>query len=148
MADIRHRVGVNAPVDKVFEALTTVEGIATWWTRDAEGDAGLGGTLRFYFGSPEPSAVMEVVDVETDRLVTWRCSDGPAEWVDTRLDFVLKETDAETVLLFTHANWKEPVEFMHHCSTKWAYFLVGLKELLEGGDSSAFPDDLAISSWG
>jgi hypothetical protein len=35
-------------------------------------------------------------------------------------------------LLFTHAEWREPDEFIHHCSTKWAYFLLGLKAWLEG----------------
>jgi hypothetical protein len=31
--------------------------------------------------------------------------------------------------VFKHANWKEPVEFMHHCSTKWATFLLNLRDL-------------------
>ena len=39
----------------------------------------------------------------------------------------LKDGDGETVVLFTHADWREPVEFMHHCSTKWATFLIGLR---------------------
>jgi hypothetical protein len=52
------------------------------------------------------------------------------------------------VVLFTHAGWREPVEFMHHCSTKWAYFLLGLKAGLEGGPATPYPEDMAISSWG
>jgi uncharacterized protein YndB with AHSA1/START domain len=147
MADILHRVGINVPVQKVYEALTTVDGIASWWTRDAEGGADLGGKLVLYFGKPEPSAVMEVIEVDTNRLVSWQCIDGPAEWVGTRVDFVLKESDNETVLVFTHSNWKEPVEFMHHCSTKWAQFLIGLKLLLEGGESASHPADVPVSSW-
>jgi hypothetical protein len=31
-----------------------------------------------------------------------------------------------------HANWKEPVEFMHHCGTKWATFLLSLRDLGRG----------------
>ena len=58
------------------------------------------------------------------------------------------EPGGETVLLFTHADWREPVEFMHHCSTKWAYFLLGLKAGLEGGPATPYPQDMAISSWG
>jgi hypothetical protein len=100
-----------------------------------------------FFGKPEPSAVMEVIEVDSNRLISWQCIDGPAEWVGTRVDFVLKESDSETVLVFTHANWKDPVEFMHHCSTKWAQFLIGLKLLLEGGKSASHPDDVRISSW-
>lgn len=73
---------------------------------------------------------------------------GPGEWVDTHLRFDLKSSGDETVLLFTHADWREPVEFMHHCSTKWAVFLVGLKGWLEGGEGIPYPDDGKISTWG
>ena len=35
---------------------------------------------------------------------------------------------------------------MHHCSTKWATFLLGLKGGLEGGAYARFPEDTRISS--
>jgi hypothetical protein len=50
--------------------------------------------------------------------------------------------------MFTHSGWPEPSPFMHHCSTKWGYFLVGLKTSLEGAPATPYPDDLKISSWG
>jgi uncharacterized protein YndB with AHSA1/START domain len=31
MADIVHRIGIKAPVSKVYAALSTVEGVAGWW---------------------------------------------------------------------------------------------------------------------
>ena len=89
MADIRHRVGVNAPEERVYEWLATREGLAEWWTRDVRGDAGQGGKLAFYFGSPEPSAVMEVVEAAPGRCVQWRCVEGPDEWVGTTVTFDL-----------------------------------------------------------
>ena len=30
------------------------------------------------------------------------------------------------MLLFTNADWREPAEFIHHCSTKWGYHLPGM----------------------
>ena len=50
--------------------------------------------------------------------------------------------DDETVVLFTHADWREPVEFMAHCSARWAYFLLSLKSYLEIGKGTPFPEDL------
>ncbi|MFG1882591.1 hypothetical protein [Micromonospora sp. NPDC049102] len=50
-----------------------------------------------------------------------------------------------TVVLFSHAGWREPVEFMHHCGTKWATFLLSLKELVETGRGRPAPDDVRIS---
>jgi len=148
MADIRHRVGIDAPAERVYQILTTAEGLSGFWTRELDGDPGEGGTLRFFFGQPEPSAVMEVTGVTPGRQVRWRCVAGPAEWVGTQLTFDLQPADGETVLLFTHADWREPGEFMHHCSTKWGYFMLGLKAWLEGGKAPAYPDDTKISSWG
>jgi hypothetical protein len=48
---------------------------------------------------------------------------------------------------FKHAGWKEPVEFMHHCSTKWAIYLMSLKALVETGKGAPSPDDVQISDW-
>ena len=148
MADIRHRVGIAAPRERVYEALATIEGLSGWWTREVKGDAQPGGTLRFYFGGSEPGAVMEVTALEPGQRVAWRCVGGPDEWVGTNLTFDLKPEDGETAVKLTHADWREPVEFMYHCSTKWAYFLLGLKAWLEGGAAAPYPDDMMVSSWG
>ena len=45
-------------------------------------------------------------------------------------------------MLFTHQGWTEPVEFMHHCSTKWGSFLMSLKSLVETGDGAPAPRDV------
>jgi uncharacterized protein YndB with AHSA1/START domain len=151
MADIRHRVGVTAPAGKVYEWLATRAGITEWWTRDVRGDDNLGGKLEFYFAGPEPSAVMEIAELDPDRCVRWRCVEGPDEWVGTNLTFDLTSplhAQGETVVLFTHAGWREPVEFMHHCSTRWGYFLLSLKAGLESGKATPYPDDMKTDSWG
>ena len=50
MVDILHRVGVkDATPGDVYDALTTVEGLAGWWTDDTKGDGDVGGVLEFRF---------------------------------------------------------------------------------------------------
>ena len=147
MEHIRHRVGISAPAPRVYAALATKEGLAGWWAQ-VDGEDTPGGTLRFFFhGDPDPRVVMEVVDLAPTQRVGWRCVQGPEEWVGTALTFEVRAAEEETVVLFTHA-WRDPIEFLHHCSTKWAYFLLGLKTWLEGGASVASPNDMKISSWG
>jgi Activator of Hsp90 ATPase homolog 1-like protein len=146
MEEIRHRVGIQAARAEVLAKLTTIEGLASWWTRDVVGDPGVGGELQFFFGGPEASFVAAVVEVTGERVV-WRGVAGPAEWVDGLITFDLEENGDETVLKFTQS-WREPVDFMFHCSTKWAFFLLGLKASLEGGNGTPFPGELQISSWG
>jgi len=148
MADIRHRVGINAPIAEVYDAFATREGVASWWTSDVEGDDGVGGKLAFRFGGPERVATMEIVELTPSSRVVWRVTrDCPDEWLDTTVTFDLRADGDETVLLFTQAGWREPVEFMHHCSTKWASYLLGAKRGLEGGKARPWPDDEHVSSW-
>jgi hypothetical protein len=48
------------------------------------------------------------------------------------------------MVLFTHAGWREPVEFMHHCSTKWAVFLLSLKDWIERSEGRPHPYDIKL----
>jgi len=149
MPDIRHRVGIAAPQDAVYEAVATRHGLAGWWTRDVDISPDESGSFRFFFGEPEPGAVMQVLDQTPPTHVGWECVRGPDDWLGTRIDFdVSAGPGAETVLRFTQSGWREPDDFLHHCSTKWALFLLGLKASLEGGKATPFPDDMPISSWG
>ena len=138
MPDILHRVGVAARPDRVYQALTTIEGLRGWWVSDTQGEAGKGGTIDFGF------CRMQVLEAVPGERVRWRCVDGPPEWVGTEVSFALSWRDDQTFVLFQHARWKEPVEFMHHCSTKWAVFLLSLRDLLEKSKGSPAPRDLKI----
>ena len=145
MEAIRHRVGIRAPQEAVLAKLTTLEGLASWWTRDVDGDPAPGGKLEFRFGRPDRGAVMEVAHAG-EAGVVWRCIGGPDEWVGGTITFELEPADDETVLKFTQT-WREPVDFMFHCSMKWAVFLISLKASLEGGEGTPYPGEQPISSW-
>ena len=138
MPDILHRVGIAGPTAPVHQALTTIDGLAHWWTTEAKGNAAQGGEVDFGF------CRMAVTEARPDTMVRWTCIGGPPEWVGTTVTFTLKQEAAQTVVLFTHAGWKEPVEFMHHCSTKWATFLLGLRDWVERGQGHPSPYDVKI----
>jgi hypothetical protein len=74
--------------------------------------------------------------------------DGPQEWIGTKISFDLKQAGDHAIVLFKHQGWKEPVEFMHHCSTKWAIYLMSLKSLVETREGSPNPNDTHISGDG
>ncbi len=62
----------------------------------------------------------------------------------TEISFQLTSGENQTYLLFSHSGWKVASEFMAHCSTKWAVFLLSLKNAIENGKGQPFPDDLPI----
>ena len=137
MPDILHRVGIAAPSERVLESLTSIDGLRGWWVEGTKGDPEEGGTIDFGF------CKMKVLEATKDR-VHWRCVSGPPEWVGTEVTFGLSWKDGQTIVLFKHADWKDPVEFMHHCSTKWATFLLSLRDLLEKSDGHPAPRDVKI----
>jgi Activator of Hsp90 ATPase homolog 1-like protein len=142
MPDIRHRVVVSVPLEATYDAVASRSGVAGWWTRDIRGASAVGEQLEFFFGGPEPAAVMQVVRLDPAGQVAWRCVAGADEWVGTTVTFDLTACDGETVVLFTHGGWCDPSEFMAHCSARWAYFLLSLKAYLESGKGTPAPDDL------
>ncbi|MGW0916429.1 SRPBCC family protein [Streptomyces sp. NPDC002784] len=145
MVDILHRIGVTSSPDEVYTALTTIDGLAGWWTQETDGDSAVGGVIRFRF---VPGGFdMKVLEAEPAERVVWEVVDGPPEWIGTRVSFELKQEDDFTIVLFRHEGWKEQVEFMHHCSTKWATYLMSLKKLVETGKGEPSPHDVQISNW-
>jgi uncharacterized protein YndB with AHSA1/START domain len=151
MIDIIHRVGIKSTITQVYKALTSIEGLSHWWTEEVKGDEKPGGKIEFRFrsitGELKGNMVMEVVEHNTPTDVQWRCIEGPDEWVGTNITFHLSQQDDQTIVLFSHRNWREAVEFTSHCSMKWAVFLLSLREYVETGKGSPSPNDLKIDNW-
>lgn len=151
MVDILHRVGIKSSLDKVYQALATREGLAAWWTGNTQGESKIGGVLDFRFsaGGVEIGGFeMKVLELHPAKRVLWQVVNGPAEWIGNKISFDLKQAGDYSIVLFKHQGWKEPVEFMHHCSTKWAIYLMSLKSLVETGKGIPNPSDIHISGDG
>jgi uncharacterized protein YndB with AHSA1/START domain len=146
MPDILHRVGFKASPDDAYRALATRDGLAGWWTRDTQGESEVGSVIKFRF-EPHGFFDMKVLELEPAKRVLWEVVDGPQEWIGTTVSFDLRQEGDFTIALFKHQGWKEPVEFMHHCSTKWGVFLMSLKALVETGKGAPFPNDVKIDNW-
>jgi uncharacterized protein YndB with AHSA1/START domain len=146
MPDILHKVGIrSSSPNNVYRALTTIDGLSAWWTGDTRGQSEPGRVIQFRFGTG--GFDMKVVEFDPDKRVLWQVIDGPQEWIGTTISFDLDQRDDWTIVLFKHEGWKEPVEFMHHCSTKWAVFLLSLKSLMETGKGTPYPHEIKLDSW-
>ena len=151
MPDIIHRVGIKAPIKKVYDALATVKGIASWWTENTTGTSEVGKAIVVRFHSKDGKEIgsmkMEVKALEPSKKVHWKFIEGPDEWLRTDVIFELHQEEDYTIVIFSHRNWEKPVEFMAHCSMKWAIFMLSLKELVENGKGKPSPHDIKIDNW-
>jgi uncharacterized protein YndB with AHSA1/START domain len=148
VADIIHRIGIKAPASQVYDAVATAQGIAGWWTRDTTGNA-KNVNSRFL---KKDGTEIGAMDYTLSKLVPgksaqWDFTAGPEEWLPTTVTFDMTQDGDTTVVLFGHRNWKEPVEFMAHCSMKWAVFLLSLRQYVETGTGRPSPEDTKIDNW-
>jgi hypothetical protein len=143
MADILHRIAVKTEdINLVYNALATLDGLKGWWTEDTSGEPDkVEGTIAFRFAAG--GFDMRVKQLNTS-LVQWEVIAGEPQWIGSTINWQLKQADGYIVVLFKHEGWKEATEFMHHCSTKWAIFLMSLKDLIEKGNGTPNPHDVKI----
>lgn len=97
--DIVKTVVLNAPIQKVWEKVSTAEGISTWFMEnDFKPEVGYEFTIQSPFG-PSPCKVLEV-DPPHKLSFSWDV-DG---WVVT---FLLKEIDNQTEFTLIHGGWDQ-----------------------------------------
>jgi uncharacterized protein YndB with AHSA1/START domain len=151
MINIIHRIGIKSSPVSVYNAISTIEGLANWWTEEVEGQEQVGGKIKFTFrtktGEIKGQMVMEVQELNPQKNVRWRCVEGPDEWIGTDITFELSQQDDQTIIIFGHRNWREAIDFTAHCSMKWAVFLLSLRDYVETGKGKPSPYDLKIDNW-
>lgn len=151
MVDIIHRLGIKAPAARVYQAVATLDGLAHWWTDEVRGDGKPGGKIMFTFrsktGDVLGSMTREVTKLDAAKQARWRCVEGPPEWISTDITFDLTEEDNQTTVIFGHRNWREAIDFIAHCSMKWAVFLLSLRDYVETGAGKPSPRDVKIDNW-
>ncbi len=140
-SEIRHLVGIKASPEKVYAALTNTKLLAKWWTTDVRGSADKGGTLEFWF--EDNCSILKVMDARKNKTVSWKPVDGYG-FEGTKMTFSLEKGKGETFVRFKHSGWKK-ADFMYDfCSTKWALFMISLKDYLEKGKGHPFPRDVHV----
>ncbi len=136
MASIKHLFHINASKEKVYEALTTINGLSNWWTKQTTGDINVGGIIQFRFG--EFGNDMKVITLKPNETVTWECVDGAPDWIGTTFTFQLDTNDGKTRVRFEQAGWKEANDFYAGCSFSWGRYMESLRQLCQTGKGEAF----------
>ncbi len=137
MANIKHYLLIKALPNIVYKALTSNEGLRGWWTLEAKTDEQVGGVAEFKFGDRYHNK-MKIVKLVPNKLVEWECIEGDKEWIGTNFVFDLEEKEGDTILRFTHGNWKEETDFFASCNYHWGYYMQSLKQYCETGGGTPF----------
>jgi uncharacterized protein YndB with AHSA1/START domain len=136
MASIKHLLHVTASKEKVYEAISTINGLANWWTKQTTGESKVGGIIQFRF--TDAGCDMKVTSLKDNECISWECIAGFPEWIGTKISIRLEETNGKTKVQFEHSDWKETNEFYAGCSFSWGRFMESLRQLCQTGEGEAF----------
>lgn len=131
-ADYQATVRVKASPDALFDALTTVTGLAEWWN-PVTGSGETGGELSFIMNAPEP-LVIHVDEATRPLSVRWTVTDCPflPDWIGTRPTFTITPVDGDTSELhFRHHGLNEELECIDMCTRSWNHYMTSLRDHLE-----------------
>ncbi len=159
MPHIRHTLLIAAPAEKVYQVITSQEGLAAWWTPEVIASPEKDSIARFNFG-PDYYKEMKITGLQPTQLVAWLCIAGAAEWIGTDIRFELtavnkttlqnlypemsgqaeqQPANTLTLLHFHHDNWKEYTPMFAECNYTWGRFLWSLKLYCETGKGLPWP---------
>lgn len=129
------------PREAVFDALSTLDGLAGWWTSLVTGTPTAGGTSEFRFAELEEKIVMRVNEATPASRVIWTClaHTGYPEWHDTTMVFELVQNrSASGVLKFRHIGLNPVLHCYQTCQSGWNHFLASLLSYAQHGTGSPF----------
>ena len=131
MAEIKHYVVIKTTPGKIFNAITTQEGLENWWAKQTTANPELGFVNVFTFGKFRNE--MKITKLIADKKVEWKCINSIEEWIDTNISFDLEAKDGRTILRFAHSGWRAVTDTFAGCNYDWALFMKSLKSLCESG---------------
>jgi uncharacterized protein YndB with AHSA1/START domain len=136
---LKHLFHIATPREKVYEAITTVDGLAEWWTKQTSGDNKVGGVLEFRFGEQFFNK-MKIKELKPNESVTWECIEGSSDWIGTIFTFKLDENEGKTRLRFEQSKWRETNDFYAACNFSWGRFMESLRNLCQTGKGNPFEE--------
>ena len=139
MEHIRHYLVIKAPIEKVYDAITTQDGLSKWWTEKTIAKSEVDFVNEFRFGEQYHNK-MRVTQLILHKSIQWVCEVGEQEWIDTKISFNLEVKEGKTILRFAQRDWQEATEFYESCNFQWGYYMQSLKMLCETGNGMPHQD--------
>jgi len=143
VADILQDVPIKADVDRVFEAISTPEGLNRWWTLYSAGKPISGAEYELWFG-PEHEWRARVTSSQTNSRFELEMVSADEDWIGTRVGFELESQDGSTRLRFHHTGWPQANDHYRISCHCWAMYLRILRRYLEHNEVVPYEERLDV----
>ena len=136
MGDVLFTFDVVATSDLVRRVLRTTEGIASFWTDQADIPAEVGETLKI--GFPDAPLPFDLLLAQSDdKVIIWRTATFPPQWVGTDIRWEISDGDETSTVTFRHGTFADETE-EGRVAYVWGQVMVQLKRYLETGVAAPF----------
>ncbi|MES2668661.1 MAG: SRPBCC domain-containing protein [Patescibacteria group bacterium] len=149
MEKITFDIEIAMPIGSVYEIMTTLGGLRSWYSRDITGDPKKGGELKLGFGEEQATHVA-VTDYRTNKMLKWTVlrstfSKNAADF-PTLIQVTFSESGSRgTLLSFSQSGWNEITEFYRISGYQWEKALQSLKLVCETGRGEPLTHSVATS---
>ena len=135
MPSIVKELTIEASPERVYDALTQQDEIASWWTNDLSAKPEVGSLAEFRFSQGTFVIQFEVAELDRDEKVYWITRQGPStgHWTGTNVTWQLTPSHNGTQLVFNHDGFAQADRRYEITRGWWEHFLVSLKSYLETG---------------
>ena len=136
---LMHSVSIDADADKIYEALSTSKGLASFWTADSHAEPKAGSIAKFGFHGP--MLEMKVDTLEPRKKVVWSTQGGFPGWDGTTVTWDIKPaTNGSHEVVFNHEGWPAdlPPADLASVNYTWGRVVGRLKKYAETGKPAPY----------
>jgi uncharacterized protein YndB with AHSA1/START domain len=141
--DFVYVIYIEAPIAKVWDALTQGEHTRHFWSRYVQSDWQVGSRVEFLRADKSRlSHDGEVLEIDPPRrlVMTFDVSAEGTQEPPSRVTYDLSETDGATRLMVTHDHFPPDSEVLPGISQGWPQIFSSLKTYLERGAAMSMTD--------
>ena len=133
---IHHLLHINAPIDKVFTALSSIEELKLWYTTEVQGSSKLNEIIEFKFGGVDFHT--KVIELVTNEKIVMECIATSLPLVGQKVTYELDQNDEKTRVRFSQDGFDELDDFYANMNFSASKYLESLRQFCQNGTSEAF----------
>ena len=133
---IDHLLHINAPISKVFKAISEADNIKQWYTNDVVDNPDK--TKTFKWG--EMFLIVKCDEIENEKI-TWEFLESSMPIESLTMTYELSDNEGKTRVKFSYGNFSEKSDFYANQNFSSGKYLESLRQFCQTGNGEAFGSD-------